>query len=99
MNFFVNYYTANSKAQKSQLMNMSQKKTRLRVVNSLMPSNSITALHELLSKHEKRMLHQALNVKKLNNFSNLKSVLCELCRISLSVIECCRDASKFGIFN
>ena len=37
--------------------------------------------------------------KKLNNFSNLKSIVCELCRISLYVIERHRDASKLGIFN
>ena len=29
----------------------------------------------------KEMLHQGLKVKKLNNFSNFKSVVCELCRI------------------
>ena len=29
------------------------------------------------------MLHQELKVKKLNNFSNLKSVVCELCIVSL----------------
>ena len=27
----------------------------------------------------KEMLHQGLKVKKLNNFSNFKSVVCELC--------------------
>ena len=31
----------------------------------------------------KGMLHQGLKAKKLNNFSNFKSVVCELRRISL----------------
>ena len=39
-----------------------------------------------LSRHEiiaaKGMLHQGLKVKKLNNISNFKSVVSELCRIS-----------------
>ena len=45
------------------------------------------------------MLHQRLKVKKLNNFSNFKSVVYELCRISLQVIERLEDAPKLGIFN
>ena len=47
----------------------------------------------------KGMLHQGLKVKKLNNFSNFKSVVCKLCRISLQVIEHHRDAPKLRIFN
>ena len=35
----------------------------------------------------KRMLYQGLKVKKLNNFSNFKSVVSKLCRISLLVIK------------
>ena len=42
----------------------------------------------------KRMLHLGLKVKKLNNVSNFKSVVNELCEISCKVIERLRDASK-----
>ena len=46
------------------------------------------------------MLHQGLKVKKkLNNFSNFKSVVSELCRISLQVIKRHPNASKLGTFN
>ena len=48
---------------------------------------------------QKGMLHQGLKVKKLNNFSNFKSVVSELCRISLQVTERHRDASKLRMFN
>ena len=47
----------------------------------------------------KGMLHQGLKVKKLNNFSNLKSVVSELCRVSLQVIERHRESSKLRIFS
>ena len=37
--------------------------------------------------------------RKLDNFSNFKSVVCYLCRMSLQVIERHRDASKLRIFD
>ena len=42
----------------------------------------------------KGMLHQGLNVKTVNSFSNFKSVVSNLCRISLYVIGHHRDASN-----
>ena len=48
----------------------------------------------------KRMLHQGLKVKKkLNNFSNSKSVVSGLYKISLSVIKQHPHASESRTFN
>ena len=47
----------------------------------------------------KGMLHQGLKVKKLNNFSNFKSVVSELCRISLQVIESHLDDREKSVFS
>ena len=45
------------------------------------------------------MLHQGPKVKNSITFSNFKSVVSKLCRISLQVIERHRDALKLRIFN
>ena len=47
----------------------------------------------------KRDVASRTESQKLNNFSNFKSVVCELCRISLYLIKGHRDASKLEIFN
>ena len=52
-------------------------------------------VHNPLSKG---MLHQGLKVKKLNNFSNFKSVVCKLYIINLNVINRHPHASKVRTF-
>ena len=49
--------------------------------------------------HNKGDVASRTESQKLNNFSNFKSAVCELCRINLQVIERDRDASKLGISN
>ena len=52
-----------------------------------------------LQIHINGMLRYRLKLKKLNNFLNFRSVVCELCRIGLQVIQLHSHASKLRIFN
>ena len=50
-------------------------------------------------KNNKGDVASKIESKKLNSFSNFRSVVSELCRIIFEVIERYRDASKLEFFN
>ena len=60
------------------------KKILLKVF-SIQKITDMLSSNYLLSLYTKGMLHQGLKIKKLNNFSNFKSVVNRLCRNSLQV--------------